>query len=245
MRGVQGLVIAVMCGLIGAVCNYLYVSKQARDYQKVAFVAIDSSARINRGDRFSNEHFSPVNIPKQNVGDLREVAVLWDDRSTVVGIPATRSYVGGEIVLRQDLKTRAQRDLSGLLGENEALRWVPVDQRSFVAEHVNPGDHVSFVVPDISGNSSGGSSSSGMPAAGGTETVGPFEIMALGTRKGRRDVFRAEGGSPSHENVIGIRVLLQNGRLDERSQRLFEVLRLTNHQGVQVMLHSSRKQGGR
>jgi hypothetical protein len=245
MRGVRGLVIAVMCGVIGAVCNLLYISRQTRDYQKVSFVAIDSSARINRGDRFSKEHFSHVDIPKQSVGDLREVAVLWDDLSTVVGLPATRSYVGGEIVLRQDLKTRAQRDLSGLLGENEALRWVPVDQRSFVAEHVNPGDHVSFIVPNIRGNNSGRSDSSGIPAAGGTETVGPFEIMALGTRKGRRDIFRAEGDRPAHENVIGIRVLLKSGRLNERSERLFEVLRLTNHQGVQVMLHSSRKQGGR
>jgi Flp pilus assembly protein CpaB len=240
MKGVQGIIIAVGLGLAGAACNWFYIAGQARDFQKMAFVVVDPDARINLGDRFKTEHFARVDIPRPNVGSLEKTAVQWQDLETVVGMTATRSYFGGEIVLRQDLKTPAQRDLSELLREDEVSRWVPVDPRTFVPEHLNPGDRVSFVMPQFNTQAQAGSLDAGNNA-GATQTIGPFEVLALGTRKGRREVLQAKGDSPAKESLVSIRVkLLKDGGYEPRAQRLFDVLRLTNYQGVQVMLHSSR-----
>jgi len=241
MKGTQGLVIAVGLGIAGAICNWFYVSQQARHYQAVSFVALQSDAQLNLGDIFKREHFTQVDVPAARVGHLRDVAVFWKDLATVIGKPATRSYHGGEILLLQDLKSAARRDLSSLLGENEVVRWVPVDPRSFVPDYVNPGDRVSFIVsgPGISGSGSG-SGSARFPAAG-SETVGPFEILALGSRLGRREYLKAEGGSVGQQSLIAIRVKLSGGRLEEKATRLFDLLRRAGNRGAKVMLLSAKK----
>jgi hypothetical protein len=241
MKGLPGLMIAAGLGVVGAVCNWFYVSKQARDYEKVAFVTIRSDAQINVGDRFKSDHFDKVDIPKKNVGNLDQVAVTWNDAATAIGVPAARSFRGGELLLRQDLTTPAQRDLSQLLGPNEVLRWVPVDPRSFVPEHVNPGDQVSFIVPVLPGGQPTPAGNSQNLAAAPTQIVGPFEILALGTRKGRREILRAAGESSGQENLVGVRVQIVNGALEAKAVQLFAVLQQTGNKGVGVMLHSARK----
>lgn len=242
MKGLQGIAIAAALGIVGAVCNWFYIARQAEGLDKVSFVIVKPDVQLNPGDRFREEHFDRVDIPRRWVGNLEQVAVAWDDRAVPVGFTAKRSYQGGEILLQQDLRTPPRRDLSEMLAENEALRWVPVDPRGFVPEHVNPGDHVSFIVPQVTATSAG--SVDGVTGAAAvpesTQIIGPFEVLALGTRKGRREFMDGQRSSPAQENLIGIRVTLKDGTLDPKSQRLFEVLRLTENRGVQVMLHSAR-----
>ena len=243
MKGIQGIVIALGLGVVGAVCNFLYVSQQARDFEKVAFVSIATDARINLGDLLKEEHFQKVEIPRQNIGNLDKVAVLWTARGSAAGMRATRSYLGGEILLQQELRTPAARDSSDLLGEDEVLRWVPIDPRSIVAEHVNPGNYVSFEV-QIFGTQQAEppdpSETTQNPAADSVELIGPFEIMSLGSRKGRREFLAAQGVRSGQGNPIGIRVKLIDGKMEEKAERLFEALRLSGGKGVQILLHSSK-----
>ena len=147
MKGLQGILIAVALGIVAAVCNWFYITGHAKDFVKVSFVVVKSGTQIDVGDRFKKSHFEKVDIPENNLGHLETVAVRWSDLDTVVGQTSPRSFSGSEILLRYDLKTPPQRDVSELLGENEVLRWVPVDQRSFTPDHVNPGNLVRFVVP--------------------------------------------------------------------------------------------------
>lgn len=241
MKGTQGLIIAAILGLGGAFCNWFYITRLAANYEKISFVAIDSNAQINQGDRFKKEHFVRVEIPKNNVGHLRYAAVLWKDRSTAYGYPAPRAYAGGEILLGHDLTTPSQIELTEMLGENEVARWVPVDSRTFVPEKVNPGDDVSFVVPRLAGGAVRKTTNSRELLAGPTEVIGPFRILALGTRTGRRELRKAAGLSSGPEHVITIGVRFENGKMDDHAERLFDVLRLTGNKGVQVMLHSAKK----
>ncbi len=240
MKGLQGMIIAAALGILGGLCNWFYISQQARDYQRVSFIGIDPVAQINPGDQFQEDHFQRVDIPSQNVGNLNQFGVLWKDRNTVLNMPSNRSYLGGELLLRQDLKTPAQRDLSQRLGENEGLRWVPVDQRAFVPQLLNPGDRVSFVVPQIGAQQRNSQQRVRGVVSGATQIIGPFEVLALGTRRGRREPLKSRGASSGKESVIGIRVHIEDGRLDTKSAQLFEILRLTNNPDVQVMLHSAR-----
>ena len=241
MRGVQGLIIAAVFGVVGAFCNWLYITQLADDYEKESFVAIRQDAQINVGDLFDpGEHFEKVDIPKNNVGNLDKVAILWVHRGTADDYPATRSYRGGEILLRHDLATPARKDLSQMLGENEVAFWVPVSSGNFVPEMVNPNDRVSFIVPRLPGGEPVEVKNTKALLAQPTEIIGPFQILSLGTRTGKRVVRRAAGLSSGPEHIIGIRVRLEGGRMEPRAERLFDILRLTGQKATQVMLHSSK-----
>jgi hypothetical protein len=54
---------------------------------------------------------------------------------------------------------------------------------------------------------------------------------------GSVEVMRAAGMSPAQENVMAVSVKLVNNALDDQSRKLSELLRLTNFQQVQVLLH--------
>jgi hypothetical protein len=77
----------------------------------------------------------------------------------------------------------------------------------------------------------------GRAAAGPTETIGPFRILALGNRLGTPEVLRASGQAAAQENVMAVAVKLIGRDLDEPGQKLSELLRITNFQQVQVLLH--------
>lgn len=234
MRGLQGIAIAAALAIVGALCNWFYITKQATSFRKVSFIVISQDASINPGDRFKESHFEKVEIPDSTLGNLEKIAVLWTDLQTVIGETASRSYQGGELLLQEDLQTPPQRKVSEELGEGEVLRWVPVDQRMFAPDHVNPGDIVKFVVATIGagGNPTNASVSS-------TE-FGPFEILTLGNRRGRKEVLQSRGGALGQENLIGIRVSAAD-KSGKEAERLFDALRRSGTQGVQVILLSSRE----
>lgn len=243
MKGTQGLMIAAGLGIAGAVCNWFYVDKLARGYEKVSFIAInpDPNVQIELGDRFREEHLQRVDIPQRFVdaGNLKAVAVPWELRSTVIGESATKNYGGGELVLQQDVVTPPARDPNELLGENEVLLWLPVNPQNVVPELVNPGDMISFDLPAGPGNPRGGSGSSNDGAGSGeSRIVGPFRVLALGSRTGSRDVARAAGRSASRENTIAIAAKLEDDRLEPKAQMIVDRLRRTNFQQAVLLLHS-------
>ena len=71
MKGTQGLAVAAALGVIGAVCNWFYISRKAQDLEKEAFMYVKAKANIRSGDVFKKEHFGKVEIPKKYVGDLK------------------------------------------------------------------------------------------------------------------------------------------------------------------------------
>lgn len=251
MKGVPGLFIAIGLGVVGAFCNWLYLAQKGQELERVDFIAIADDVKINRGDRFVETHFAKLSVPGNNLGHLDKSAVLWSDMSTVVGQSATRSYDPGEVLLRQDLRTRAEADVKSLLLPDERVLWIPVDTRSFVASLVNSGDQVSFIVPRLTrgapalADSPGDEPPAGPGAGGGTRPLGPFRILALGNRIGSQDVLRAAGITPSQENVMGVAVKIVDGQLDPLSQQLSDILAQTNLQQVQVLLHPPPEKGAR
>lgn len=240
MKNVIGLVIAICLGLVAAVLNWKYLERKSREVETVAFVAIDDQARLRQGDTFQESHLAPVEIPRRQVGRLDKSAVLYADRHTVIGMKAIREYDGGEIILRQDLKT-PPAELTLL--ENERVMWIPVDVNTFVPALVAPGDFVSFIVPkpvdapelELTGTPEGAI------ASHSHEIVGPFRIVSLGNRLGSSQVFRAAGLSGGQENVLGISVQVQRDELEPRAQKLFDRLKQTNFRQVGVLLHPRQK----
>lgn len=237
MRGLPGLIVAAGLGIVGAICNWYYLSQQARQMEKVSFVAVKSTAQLNLGDRFKESDLVQVEIPKDNLGNLDEVAIPWKNLPTVIGMPATKAYRGGELVLQSDLRTPSVQDFSHMLAKDEVVRWVPVDSSSFVPERISPGDPISFITTGTGASGSTGNSVQPAISSSGTEIIGPFQIFSIGARTGDRDVRLANSRSRREESLIGIRVRVIDGKLEPMADRLFQVLSL-NSSPLQVLLHS-------
>jgi hypothetical protein len=241
MKGVPGLLIAVGLGIAGAFCNWLYLAQKGQALERVEFIGIDEGTRINPGDKFSEGHFHPISIPRIAVGNLDKAPFQWNELQTVIGMAATKTYSPGEILLRQDLRTPPQNDVKKLLAPDERVIWIPVDTRTFVSSLVSAGDQISFLVPRGAGSpapaAAEGESGGATPPPGASEMIGPFRILALGNRLGSREVLSAAGATASQENVMAVAVKIVAGTLDERGQQLSDLLRQTNFQQVQVLLH--------
>ncbi len=242
MKGALGLMVAAGLGIVGAICNWFYLDRLARDQEKVTFIAIKSGTQLDIGDAFKESHFEPVDIPRSGVGNLDKVAPLWSARNAVVGVRANREFVGSEIILESDLIGPAQMDLADTLQKDEVARWVPIDPSSVVPSQINPGDLVSFEVPRI-GPTPAAVDSNTPPTSGlsgTTELIGPFRVIALGNRRERPNIQKAATGRLGSESTITIVVSLAGGVMEERAQRLFDALRLAGGHGAQVVLHSSK-----
>jgi hypothetical protein len=241
MKGVPGLLIAVGLGIIGAFCNLFYLANKARDFDMVDFIAI-GERQINIGDKFNEGHFVKVSIPRINVGNLDKVAVHWEDRNTVFGEPATKSYSPNDLLFQKEIRTPPAMDIKRMIAADEMVMWIPVDTRTFVPQLVNAGDQVSFLMPRV--GASGPTPADGNDT-GGPEYIGPFRILALGNRLGSQDVQRAAGNMPSQENVMAIAIKSINREFEPKTKRLLEVLQMTGFQQVQVFLHASPEAGKR
>jgi Flp pilus assembly protein CpaB len=224
-------------GVVGAACNFFYVENQARDYRKIDFISLD--APLNQGDRFQESQFKRVGVPASAVGDLDKTAVKWEARESIVGLAAIKNYNQGEIILSQDTLTPPQRPLNEIIGTDERVIWLPIDARGFNPAQVNPGDEVSFKIPGYNVTTgAGGANSSGMRSQP-DEVIGPFRILALGNRRGRREVQQASGVSAGAENTIAVSVKIQGTKLEPKGERITEILAQTGFRGVVVLLHPS------
>jgi hypothetical protein len=160
--------------------------------------------------------------------------VLYADRHTVVSIKALQAYHGGELILRQDLKTPPTEFT---LLDHERAMWIPVDVGTFVPSLISPGDQVSFIVSSPLPSDSAQIATSSVPQETINEMVGPFRVISLGGRLGSYEVFQAAGESTARENVMGIAVKVENDELDPKAEKLFGRLRQTNFRQVGVLLH--------
>ncbi|MGQ0633846.1 MAG: hypothetical protein ACT4QC_04490 [Planctomycetaceae bacterium] len=251
MKGLPGLLLALGLGIVGAVCNWLYLS-QGQGLKSVSFVGI--ARDLSAGHKFEKEDFEAITVPAEAAVWLRKSAYLWEDRVTLAGMAATKSYEVGEILLQQQLRTPPESDVKKLIAADERVLWIPVDTRTFVASLVTAGDQVSFIVPRFPGVApvdpepalAPESPGAGEPQGpGGSQMLGPFRVLALGSRLGSAEVLRAAGVTPTQENVMAVAVKVSGGQLDPLGQRLSDLLRLTNFQQVQVLLHPAPQRGAK
>jgi hypothetical protein len=153
--------------------------------------------------------------------------------------------------LLEDLKTPPQ-ELK--LGENERAMFVPIDSRAFVPKLVAPGCFVDFVssrsmdpspTPAVAENPAEPAGPrpvadvAEQPALSGPiDSIGPFEILALGNRLGSSEVSRAYKTSQVQENILTIRVKVdKTGRLEPKAQALRSLLDRTQGRGVSILLY--------
>jgi hypothetical protein len=237
MKGITGLVSAVVLGVLAVGLNWFYLDRKSREFQREYFVGVAHDHPIQPGELFRSEDLEPIPVPTSAAARLKYVAVLWADRGTVVGSNAVKSYQGDELILLEDLKTPPP-ELT--LEENERAVWIPVDQKTFVPSLVVPGDKVDFIVsrPRAAPLHSGGDAPAPTPATppDGPKPIGPFEILSIGNRLGKSNILNAAQVPQMQENVITIRVRMDGTVLEEKARELLDGLQATNYREVMVML---------
>lgn len=251
MKGMPGLAIALVLGVLAAVLNWFYLDRKAREFDKVSFVSIAPETLIHTGETFIPAHFAEMPVPEVAAQKLEGVAVLWKDLDTVVGMNAVREFSGQELLLRKDLETPpAELELT----ENERAMWIPVDQKNFIASLVTPGDEVDFLLPRSLPSTSITSVTSGestlvpapaAPPAGRTEIIGPFKVLSIGNRLGKTNVLNAARLPQLQENIITVRIKMSGAFVDEDAQRLLNALQTTNYREVGLLLRPRKKPAGR
>ncbi len=233
MRGIQGLIIAVVLGLAGAAANFFYLNTEAQKKDMVAFIGIKKGVILGRGDKLTEENLVKVEIPANHVGNLRDYACEWKEIVGVKDRPVWRTLdssntEGGRLLLRDDYRM-PQPELQ--LGKGERGEFIAVP-RNFDTSHLNPGDKIAFRVTALT---PAGPPSASKPAAGvagvaaataaaaepvskpeepetapqnagPTETIGPFVIVSIGNRLGTVEVMRAAKIAPMQQNLLMIRV---------------------------------------
>lgn len=273
MKNTYALVIAITLGIAAVIFNYAYLTMKSQDFAKEEFIRL--TREVAAGKRLSKEDLEAVAIPKGHVGNLKEVAVLWDKRTTVYDPPVWRRLEAGSLLLYDDLRSPAEvMDL----GENEAAIGIPVDARSYPMALVEPGDQVSFVVPkwrinvavptpaaaqDTGGDGQdpGGmgpsDSQAGIapeperpaqsPVAGPTETIGPFTVLSLGNRLGRTEVMKANRIPQVQGNVMTIRVTVgKDYKLqDPKAQKLVDLLHASGFRQVSIVHFPKKRTSNR
>ena len=238
MKGIYGLLLAAGLGVLAALCNWYYLDQAGREFDRVDFVGLSDDVELHPGEKFQESHFVPASVPRRFARRLEASAYRWDVRDTLYGIPAAREFLGGEILLRQDVQTPPQKL------PDEDLVFVPIDSQRVVAALITPGDQVSFILPRQGAFPTPADGSRGaaqdLPTGGLTELIGPFRVLSIGSRLGSSDVHRAAGRSSAQETVMGIGVKVANGELEASAQKLIDRLTLVARP-VGIVRHVQKK----
>lgn len=238
MKGIQGLIIAAAMAIAGGVCNWMYLANQADRYERVAFIKVEVD-EIRIGDKFKEEHFAKVEIPRNALGNIETTAVKWTDLNTVVGKVAIRDYARDQILLHEDLRTPPTLPLNKLIGKDELYFWLPIDPRTLNPHQVNPGDMISFRVPrqGVPTPATVDPDNTKPQLGAAEEIVGPFRILALGNRRGSLEVAKAGGQVGGSENNIALVAEFRDGKFERKAARIIDINATTGMKGVQPLLH--------
>ena len=255
-----GIVIALSLALVAGVLNWKYLERKTQEVEVVSFLAVRQGVFIETGERFLEEHFEPLDIPRKSVGSLDQSAVLYADIHTVVSGHAIRDYAAGQVVLLQELVTPSTK-LN--LKPGEEAYWVSVGG-TFVPSLFSPGDMVNFMIPASrrvafkSQEETGNAVSEENPnqewahlkqnnemaiKQGPTKFIGPFRVISVGGRLGNYEVNRARGGRGGAEKILGVALTkdVASGMPDKKSKALVEATVAPGFRSAFVSLVKSNK----
>ncbi len=243
MKGMQGLIVAGLLGVLGVALNWIYLQGKTRDVATVRFLGIRAQTPLEAGQVIREEHLQAVPVPAMHAGNLRDFVYLHEERGAVVGITATRRYETGDLFYRQDYRT-PPAELK--LEPHERLIWVPVNSGGFVPELVDPGDRIEFIIPIYEAQAQSAGNEDEWAASPARrvvriESIGPFRVGSLGSRLASREVARGSRLATSQERLIGIIVSQQDQRERDNAMNLQARVLAGDFRDVGVALVQKRR----
>ena len=225
MKGIQGLIIAIVLGLIGFAFNMYYLNS-SRDFRHDSFIGVRKNASVTRGTPLSRKHFERISIPKEFVGNLNEYALPWTDLDAIVGRKSIRDYERGGLLLRNDFRTAP--DELQLIGGETAVS-VPIDTRTTITAQIIPGDtRVSFYL----------TSGDNKLSTSDPNWIGPFDVLAVGNRMGSTDVYEGRRNRGGNENMLTLKATNTKGKPNAQMTVLLNQLTQTNFKPLRLKIHA-------
>lgn len=234
MKGSYGLIVAAVLGVLGIVLNWVYLQNKTKDVKSISFLGLKDGVIKQPGERFSSSDFEPVPIPERHAGNLEEYVHLFSDKNSVVGYSPTREYKGGQLVLRDDLKT-PPRSIA-FTSATQRLFTVKVEP-TFEASLYKPGDTIDFIIPVFKPRAQTGDVSA-QPPQQAFEIVGPFTIAHIGPRLGSRSAAAASRQPIGRETSVGVFLTAEGDGYDAVSTRLVNLYLGANKPSLDIQMHS-------
>lgn len=231
MKGIQGLVIAIVLGIVGAAFNWVYLNNKSKEFEVESFIGVKKGLKIALGDPIKKAYLEKIDIPKANSRNLRVYAYPYDNLESLLGQKSIRKYGGGELLLRQDFQTSPYR--LNLENKQQAI-WVPIDTRTTITSHITPGiTQVYFFVP--------GANNQKNPSqfSGDADWLGPFEVLSVGNRFGSVEAMRASKTTPKNEHMLTLRATDTNGKPNVKASRLVKHLTNTDYQPLRLKVQKT------
>jgi len=226
MKGIQGLVIAIVLGIVGAAFNWVYLNNKSKEFEIESFIGVKKGHEIALGDPIKKSYLQKIDIPKANARNLKVYAYPHKNLESLLGQKSIRKYGGGELLLRQDFQTSPYR--LNLENKQQAI-WVPIDTRTTITSHITPGlTQVYFFVPEV--NSQSASSQFSEDA----DWLGPFEVLSVGNRFGSVEAMKASKTTPRNEHMLTLRATDKNGKPNIKASRLMKHLTNTDYQPLRL-----------
>ncbi|HUS40345.1 MAG: hypothetical protein WBF93_09070 [Pirellulales bacterium] len=229
MKGIQGLIIAIVLGTLGSLVNMYYLTK-GRDMSTQRFIGVVDGAEIEVGEKFKQDDLEAVEIPTEHARSLRKYAIPYSEINSILGFNSRRQIDGqqGELLLRTDVRTPTEMlDLES----NQAAISVLVNPTTTSLDQIIPQvTPISFYLPidRTSGRSDGA-----------WEWFGPFDVLAVGNRLGRADAGGRRGSSRSR-NMLTLQVQFTAGKINPKIAELKKYVHRTNNEPLDVMIHTPR-----
>ena len=152
MKGIHGLIVAIVLGLAGAAANFYYLNTEAQKKDMVAFIGIKQGVILGRGDKLTEDKLVKVEIPANHVGNLKIMPVSWEERVGVKDMRVWRTLdsktipKSGSAAPAKRCEDAAQGTGIGQGRSGEGHRRAA---ETFDTSLVNPGDKISFRVTTL------------------------------------------------------------------------------------------------
>jgi hypothetical protein len=256
MKGITGIIVAVLLGIAGALANLYYLHTEAQKVETVSFIGVKKS--VGSGERLLEDNLVEVKIPQDHVGNLIQFAYKWEALKSITGTPVWHALDcsnGAVLLLRSDIQT-PHKELT--LNKGEQAACVPLP-RNFVAAHINPGDKVYFKfwntlaapAPTKASKDPAPAAAAAdppapraeetetvFPANGTNEPIGPFVVLSVGTRLDSVDVAKSAKIPQLQENILVIRVSKNVSGEVERYEKLGRLLHSAGSGSYDILLDS-------
>jgi hypothetical protein len=233
MKGIQGLVIAIVLGIVGAAFNWVYLNNKSKEFEIESFIGVKKGQTIALGAPIKKAYLEKIDIPKSNARNLKVYAYPHENLDSLIGQKSIRKYEGGELLLRQDFQTHPNR--LNLENKQQAF-WVPIDTRTTITSHITPGiTQVYFFVPGANNQKHAS------PSSEDRDWLGPFEVLSVGNRFGSVDTMKASKTAPKNEHMLTLRATDKNGKPNNKASRLVKHLTNTDYQPLRLKVLKTTK----
>ncbi len=233
MKGIHGLVIAIVLGIVGAAFNWVYLNNKSKEFEIESFIGVKKGQTIALGAPIKKAYLEKIDIPKSNARNLKVYAYPHENLDSLIGQKSIRKYGGGELLLRQDFQTHPNR--LNLENKQQAF-WVPIDTRTTITSHITPGiTQVYFFVPGANNQKHAS------PSSEDRDWLGPFEVLSVGNRFGSIEAMKASKTTPRNEHMLTLRATDKNGKPNIKASRLVKHLTNTDYQPLRLKVLKTTK----